>query len=238
MNKQQALSGKHAALIITVAALLAAGVAKAAPGDRERDGRRGAERGDRTERVERPRAGGDRRGAVSSEGRFGNRVDNRQDRQRARVRNGIEDGEISRREFAGLRQDQQRIRKAERHFEADGMYSKRERRVMERLQDQASRNIKRAKTNDRFPGHGDGYARGHGKNRFDGHRGYKDYGRRGWDRDAYRYGRHPHWGRGRFERTSAAEPEVIEVQPASSYSHGVEVEFDGVHVVWNRSGQS
>ncbi|MGB0723505.1 MAG: hypothetical protein ACPGU7_14030 [Gammaproteobacteria bacterium] len=235
MNITPALGAKKAAIILTAATLLAMGVAKAAPGDRE--GRRGAERGDRVERVgrgDRPnargegRAASERRGAVSAEGRFANRVDNRQDRQKARVRNGLREGEITRGEFAKLRQDQQRIRKAERRFESDGIYSKRERRVMERLQDKASRNIKRAKSNDRFPGYRDGYT-----GRYNAHPGKK-----GWGRDAYRHDRHPSWGRGRYERTSAAEPEVYEVQPGSSYSHGVEVEFEGVHVVWNRSGQS
>lgn len=76
------------------------------------------------------------------------RVDTRQKIQRARIADGVVDGEVTRREAAGLRKNQRHIRRAERRAKSDGVVTPRERVRLEKKQDRASRRIRRAKTNE------------------------------------------------------------------------------------------
>lgn len=80
---------------------------------------------------------------------FGNYVDRRQATQRARIRNGRHQGQLTRRELRWLRDGQQRIAGIERRFGADGHYSHAERRSLVRALDRASYRIKGAKHNPR-----------------------------------------------------------------------------------------
>ncbi|MDR7093485.1 hypothetical protein [Hydrogenophaga laconesensis] len=69
------------------------------------------------------------------------RVDNRQDRQEARIEQGVASGELTRRETARLDAREARITRMEHRAEADGKVTGREAVRLERAQDKASRRI-------------------------------------------------------------------------------------------------
>ena len=69
------------------------------------------------------------------------RVDNRQDRQEARIDQGVASGELTRRETARLDARQARITRMEHRAEADGKVTGREAVRLERAQDKASHRI-------------------------------------------------------------------------------------------------
>ena len=69
------------------------------------------------------------------------RVDNRQDRQEARIDQGVASGELTRRETARLDAREARITRMEHRAEADGKVTGREAVRLERAQDKASRRI-------------------------------------------------------------------------------------------------
>ena len=69
------------------------------------------------------------------------RVDNRQDRQEARIEQGVASGELTRRETARLDAQQSHITRMEHRMEADGKVTGKEALRMERAQDKASRRI-------------------------------------------------------------------------------------------------
>lgn len=73
------------------------------------------------------------------------RVDRRQHMQRARIHEGVESGELTKKEAAGLRSQQRHIRRAERRAEADGVVTPEEKAKLERKQDRASRQIYKQK---------------------------------------------------------------------------------------------
>ena len=73
------------------------------------------------------------------------RVDQRQHNQHARVRHGVANGELTRREAANGIHDQRHIRRAERRVKADGHVTRRERARLHRQQNQASRELRRNK---------------------------------------------------------------------------------------------
>ncbi|MGB5199911.1 MAG: hypothetical protein WBR56_08435 [Sedimenticolaceae bacterium] len=100
--------------------------------------------------------------------RIEKRIDRRQARQWARVKDGIDSGAISRGEAKRLLKKQRKIARLERRFERDGYYSPRERRIMERALNRSSALIKRAKHND--------WGRSSGGRHH------------GWRRDLHRYG--------------------------------------------------
>lgn len=75
------------------------------------------------------------------------RADKRQTAQRARIAEGRQDGEVTRKEGAMLNAQQRHIRRTERRAKADGEVTPQEKRRLERKQDRASRNIRRAKHN-------------------------------------------------------------------------------------------
>jgi len=76
------------------------------------------------------------------------RADARQSAQRARIYDGRQDGELTSREASALNSQQRHIRRSERVAEADGIVTRSERRRLEKKQDRASRNIRRAKHNN------------------------------------------------------------------------------------------
>ncbi len=77
------------------------------------------------------------------------RVDARQDRQQARIIDGLADDELTGVEARHLAREQVRINRTERRLEADGALSARDRAVLEKKQDRASRHIYRTKHNAR-----------------------------------------------------------------------------------------
>jgi hypothetical protein len=89
------------------------------------------------------------RGRLEERGGFDNRVDRRLSKQRTRIRDGWQSGELSRGEFRRLRKDQKQIARMDRRFGSDGRYTKRERRQLNRVMDRASNRVYRAKHNAR-----------------------------------------------------------------------------------------
>lgn len=79
-------------------------------------------------------------------------ADRRENIQKERIRDGIQKGELSRKETRKLVREQRHIERAEKRAGVDGMVSKRERIRLDRKQDRASRHIGRAKNNtvDRY----------------------------------------------------------------------------------------
>lgn len=86
------------------------------------------------------------------------RVDRRQDKQRARIKNGRRSGELNRGETRRLKKQQRKIGRMERRFSSDGHLSGKERRRLEHAQDRASKRIARMKHNDIYRGSGGRYA--------------------------------------------------------------------------------
>ncbi|XUU60895.1 hypothetical protein ACRAQ6_01065 [Erythrobacter sp. HA6-11] len=82
--------------------------------------------------------------------RANERIDNRQDRQRSRIGNGARSGDLTGRETSRLVRQQANIRQFERQSRRDGPgITPRERVRIENMQDRASRNIFRARNNNR-----------------------------------------------------------------------------------------
>lgn len=75
-------------------------------------------------------------------------VDSRQQVQRARIRDGAQSGELTRRETANAVRDQRQIRRQERRAKADGTVTDRERARIHRDQNKASRKLRRNKNDD------------------------------------------------------------------------------------------
>ncbi len=111
--------------------------------------------------------------------------DKRMERQKSRVRQGVQSGELTRKEASELRHQQKKIAKQARKFSRDGHLDRNERQKLERKLDKASHRIYRLKHNDRnrHAQHGR-----HGKHKLvhgNHHGKHKPaYG--------YRYGKHAH----------------------------------------------
>ena len=75
-------------------------------------------------------------------------INDRQHRQQQRIRHGVRDDELTRREAARLETEQARIRRYERRARNDGHLSYRERRRLDNLLDRSSLDIYR-QTHDR-----------------------------------------------------------------------------------------
>jgi len=73
------------------------------------------------------------------------RVDRREQRQEARIDQGIASGQLTARETHRLDREQAHIQRAESHVKADGQVTARERARLERMQDRASADIRRQK---------------------------------------------------------------------------------------------
>lgn len=72
-------------------------------------------------------------------------VDNRQDRQDARIDQGVASGELTARENRRLRAEQRHIQRVENRAKADGVVTARERAHLQQEQNQANRRIRRNK---------------------------------------------------------------------------------------------
>jgi hypothetical protein len=77
------------------------------------------------------------------------RVDRREARQHARIRQGVRSGELTRGEAMRLRAGQAHVRRMELRAKSDGRVGPRERVRLERAQDRQSRHIYRLKHNGR-----------------------------------------------------------------------------------------
>lgn len=73
------------------------------------------------------------------------RVDQRQENQAARIREGVQSGELTRHETRSLVHQQRHINRLERRTEADGVVTRREAHRMEHAQDRASARIAHSK---------------------------------------------------------------------------------------------
>ncbi len=187
---------KRIIIPLALATTLACGFAQAQERDRGDQGERAARSGDVRERsadtrVQRadalPRVERDRP-ATSGDG-----IDARQARQRARIHDGVESGQLTRREATRLRGEQRTIQRQERRARADGVVTPRERAQLNRHQTRASRHINQQR-HDRQQRAGAG--RGHDRGRHLAYGRGNDRGRhlangRGQDR-----GRHLANGRG------------------------------------------
>jgi len=139
--------------------------------------------------------------------RFEKHVDRRQARQLDRISNGLDSGNLSRREARLLARDQRRIARMEDRFERDGYYSPREKRKLKRALNRTSQRIKHAKHND--------YARPHSRR----HHG--------------RHGKH----HGHDVEPYAYEESGESYVSGSSSSTSVSAQTDGFSVSWSRSNQ-
>lgn len=72
-------------------------------------------------------------------------IDERQRNQMERIRDGLQSGQLSRFEARQLLQEQKQIERAQRRYLADGRLSRDEWLALDRLQDQAGRNIREEK---------------------------------------------------------------------------------------------
>ncbi len=73
------------------------------------------------------------------------RIDVRQARQEARIEQGAISGRLSQRELATLNRQQDRIARAERRFESDGVVTRQERARLHHRLNASSRTISHAK---------------------------------------------------------------------------------------------
>ena len=76
-------------------------------------------------------------------------INQRQDRQAWRIREGVRSGELVRKEAKQLRKQQRRIAYLEADFRADGKFTKKERSIIQARLDNASKAIYRLKHNQR-----------------------------------------------------------------------------------------
>ena len=150
---------RNVIVAMTLAAVTLSGSVQA----RERGDRGfGARAADRVElRAERLQVA-DRRYRSRDQSDSYSRVDRRQERQRARIKQGRRSGELTRHELRRLNKQQRKIGRMERRFNADGYLSGRERHRLERAQDRASKRIARFKHNDIYRGSGHSYRRSYG----------------------------------------------------------------------------
>ena len=84
-------------------------------------------------------------GIIKTEAQSMSSIDQRQNVQRDRIRNGVASGELTRLEVADARQDQRKIRRTERRVKADGVVTPNERARVHHKQNKASRELRRNK---------------------------------------------------------------------------------------------
>ena len=75
------------------------------------------------------------------------RASRRQQRQRARIAEGVQSGELTQGEVANLKSGQRRIRHARKKAAADGVVTDQEKLKLEKMEDHQSRKIYRKKHN-------------------------------------------------------------------------------------------
>ncbi len=83
---------------------------------------------------------------------FAGREDRRQIRQRARVHEGVRDGDLTRQEAAKLRAGQRHVRRLERRAEKDGVVTAEEKARLEKAQDRQSEKIEKEKHDEQTRG--------------------------------------------------------------------------------------
>lgn len=72
-------------------------------------------------------------------------LDNRQDNQKARIKQGVKSGELTKREAGKLAHGQKQLRKMERKAKADGVVTKKERAKLQRKANKESAKIAKNK---------------------------------------------------------------------------------------------
>jgi len=77
------------------------------------------------------------------------RAGNRQIKQQKRIYQGVESGELIRKEATHLEREQHRIQKSKQNALNDGELTQKERLRLERQQDQANKHIYRLKNNEK-----------------------------------------------------------------------------------------
>ncbi len=73
------------------------------------------------------------------------RVDKREDKQQARIDQGVASGQLNQKETARLEKGQARVNQAEANAKADGTVMRSEWKKLDRMQDKQSRRIKHQK---------------------------------------------------------------------------------------------
>ena len=79
--------------------------------------------------------------------RHPNPINERQHKQHRAIRDGVQDGDINRRELGRLAREQNQIRRQERRLRSDGDFTRVERARVQRQLNQSARHIRRAKNN-------------------------------------------------------------------------------------------
>ncbi len=79
-------------------------------------------------------------------------INAREYRQKMRIKDGVEDGQLTKGEVNRLRADEAAVRAEERVYRSDGSLNRWERRDLNRDLNQTSREIYRLKHNSRRPG--------------------------------------------------------------------------------------
>jgi hypothetical protein len=87
--------------------------------------------------------------ATSSAAAFAGKVDDRREHQYYEIEEGRQDGSITWTEGLKLRQEQRKISKVESVLKSDGYLSRKDRRILSKLQNKASRDIAE-ETSDRW----------------------------------------------------------------------------------------
>lgn len=77
------------------------------------------------------------------------KVTKRQVNQQKRIHQGVKSGELTRKEVVHLQKQQAHIQRTKKRVKADGVVTKRERAKLHRKQTRASKNVYRAKNNNR-----------------------------------------------------------------------------------------
>jgi len=90
--------------------------------------------------------------ALATSAMAGDRVDNRQVRQRARIAQGADNGSLTKREDRRLVREQRAINRMEKRANADGTVTPRENRRIAKAQNRASRDIYRQKHDGQIQG--------------------------------------------------------------------------------------
>ncbi len=86
---------------------------------------------------------------VTVDAALAGRVKNRQVKQQKRIHQGVNSGELTRRETVRLKKEQRHINRAKKRALSDGELTRKERIRLEKKQDRASRHVYRAKHNER-----------------------------------------------------------------------------------------
>ena len=76
--------------------------------------------------------------------------DVRQDRQEARIEQGIQSGALTRKEARVLQRDQERLERLEWRLRRDGSLSRKDRRILQAEYDELSQRIRILKHNDQY----------------------------------------------------------------------------------------